>query len=179
VYYERFRKSDVLVLAGVSLFVAITLVIVPFDRSDIVRNREFRAVAALEDYTRAQRIYHKADWDDDGLFEYAGELGGLSSVADRSGRLIGLIAKAFAEATSRDSAWHGYWFVDITADAEGPYDYAKEFGLCAAPAEYGVTGINTFIVNQTDAVYQKDTRGEPIRIWPDVEADGWVPAGSM
>ena len=30
------------------------------------------------------------------------------------------------------------------------------FGLVAWPAEYGVTGIHTFIVNQDGVVYEKD-----------------------
>jgi hypothetical protein len=30
------------------------------------------------------------------------------------------------------------------------------FGLVATPAEYGVTGVNTFIVSQDGVVYQTD-----------------------
>ena len=51
------------------------------------------------------------------------------------------------------------------------------FGLVAWPAEYGVTGIHTFIVNQEGVVYQKDIEplpGKPplliTRIDPD---DSW------
>jgi hypothetical protein len=35
------------------------------------------------------------------------------------------------------------------------------FGLVAWPAEYGVTGIHTFIVNQNGEVYQKDIAPVP------------------
>jgi hypothetical protein len=31
-----------------------------------------------------------------------------------------------------------------------------EFALAAVPAEYGATGVNTFIVSQDGIVYQKD-----------------------
>jgi hypothetical protein len=30
------------------------------------------------------------------------------------------------------------------------------FGLLAWPAEYGVSGIKTFLVNQDDVIYEKD-----------------------
>jgi hypothetical protein len=35
------------------------------------------------------------------------------------------------------------------------------FGLVAWPAQYGVTGIHTFIVNQNGVVYQKDIEPVP------------------
>ncbi len=35
------------------------------------------------------------------------------------------------------------------------------FSLVAWPAEYGATGIHTFIVNQNGAVYQKDIAPVP------------------
>ena len=55
------------------------------------------------------------------------------------------------------------------------------FGLVAWPAEYGVTGIRTFMVNQDGVVYQKDvapvtgkaplpiTRFDPDHSWEPVE----------
>jgi hypothetical protein len=53
------------------------------------------------------------------------------------------------------------------------------FGLVAWPAEYGVTGIHTFIVNQNGVVYEKDIApvpgkpAQPItRFDPD---DSWRP----
>jgi hypothetical protein len=55
------------------------------------------------------------------------------------------------------------------------------FGLVAWPAEYGVTGIHTFIVNQNGVVYQKDIEpvpGKPslpiTRFDPD---HSWEPVG--
>jgi hypothetical protein len=34
------------------------------------------------------------------------------------------------------------------------------FGLVAWPAEYGITGVHTFIVNQAGVVYERDS-GKP------------------
>ena len=52
------------------------------------------------------------------------------------------------------------------------------YGFCAYPAEYGKTGVMTFIVNQAGVRYQKDTGGKNIDQWPceedkDPTADGW------
>jgi len=51
------------------------------------------------------------------------------------------------------------------------------FGLVAWPAQYGVTGILTFIVNQNGEIYQKDigaavvpiTRYDPDPTWKPVD----------
>jgi hypothetical protein len=57
------------------------------------------------------------------------------------------------------------------------------FALAAAPAEYGVTGVKTFIVSQDGVVYEKDfgantltefskmERFNPDRTWTPVPAD--------
>jgi hypothetical protein len=38
------------------------------------------------------------------------------------------------------------------------------FGLLAYPAEYGVSGIMTFMVNQQGVVYEKDLGPKPKRL---------------
>jgi hypothetical protein len=67
--------------------------------------------------------------------------------------------------------YHGYYFRVL--DGQGPnapggsHNYLVKdnliggFGLVAWPAEYGVTGIHTFIVNQDGEVYQKDIAPVP------------------
>jgi len=62
--------------------------------------------------------------------------------------------------------YHGYYFKILTRQGKhapiGKYDYVVNghmiggFALVAWPADYGVTGIMTFIVNQQSRVYQKD-----------------------
>jgi hypothetical protein len=63
-------------------------------------------------------------------------------------------------------AFHGYLFKILTRQGKhapgGKYDYVINgnmiggFALIAWPAEYGESGIMTFIVNQQGVVYQKD-----------------------
>ena len=44
-----------------------------------------------------------------------------------------------------------------------PHD---RFGYCAYPAEYGVSGVRTFILNENNTIFWKDTQGEPVLEWP-------------
>ena len=47
------------------------------------------------------------------------------------------------------------------------------FAFCAYPAEYGVTGTKTFIVNEGNTVLWNDTGGEPVLEWPS-DGAGWT-----
>lgn len=87
-----------------------------------------------------------------------------------------LITEAKAEGYHRHSGmmteentqtpYHGYYFKILTRQGShapgGKYDYIINgnmiagFALLAWPAEYGNTGIMTFIVNQQGKIYQKD-----------------------
>jgi hypothetical protein len=87
--------------------------------------------------------------------------------------------------------YHGYYFRVLDGQGSnapgGTHNYFVKgkliggFGLVAWPAEYGVTGIHTFIVNQDGVVYQKDiapvlgkpplpiTRYDPDSSWEPVD----------
>lgn len=79
------------------------------------------------------------------------------------------IASAIAQGyTSREEPqpYHGYFFKILKGQGPnaplGEMDFVQKgimiggFALVAAPAEYGETGVKTFIVNQDGIVYQKD-----------------------
>ncbi len=77
------------------------------------------------------------------------------------------IAKAIAQGyTSREEPYHGYFFKVLKGQGPdaplGQLNYVIEgamiggFALVAAPAEYRVTGVKTFIVSNDGVVYQKD-----------------------
>jgi hypothetical protein len=77
------------------------------------------------------------------------------------------VARAIAQGYSkRGEPYHGYYFKVLKGQGPaaplGQLDYVIKgamiggFALVAAPAEYGVTGIKTFIVSQDGVVYQKD-----------------------
>jgi len=80
-----------------------------------------------------------------------------------------------AEMIAADSAsprpYHGYYFRVLTSQGPnaggGAHNYVVKdtmlggFALVAWPAEYGVTGMNTFIVNQDGMIYEKNL-GKPL-----------------
>lgn len=77
------------------------------------------------------------------------------------------IARAIAQGyTTREEPYHGYFFKILKGQGPdaplGQLNYVIEgvmiggFALVAAPAEYRVTGVQTFIVGNDGVVYQKD-----------------------
>jgi Protein of unknown function (DUF2950) len=77
------------------------------------------------------------------------------------------IARAIEQGYTGDAdPYHGYFFKILKgqgpAAPHGQLDYVVKgvmiggFALVAAPAEYGVTGVRTFIVSQDGVVYDKD-----------------------
>jgi hypothetical protein len=146
-----------------------------------IGRNELDVLEIVRTYVEAQREYAEADRDDDEVLEYAqkfrsapGKKDGLFWDPDLDGT-ISPLGPMVAEAedagyqkrvgVSRQS-FHGYYFKILTEQGKhapgGAYNYIINgnmiggFALVAWPAEYGETGIMTFIVNQQGRVYQKD-----------------------
>ena len=93
-----------------------------------------------------------------------------------------------ADANHPDAKPHnGYLFKVLKGDAKnGSYLVNKHmyngFALVAFPAEYGVTGKDTFIVDQAGTVYKKDLgagthdHAMKMSVFPDTKAEHWKPA---
>ncbi len=141
---------------------------------------ELDAIEICHGYVAAQMKYASEDRDRDGLLEYTPRLKSTPGSQDGlywKGSSEPLIPERFAEAAWDGSRkgdakpYHGYYFRVL--DGQGPnapggeHNYLVKgkliggFGLVAWPAEYGVTGIHTFIVNQEGVVYQKDIQPVP------------------
>lgn len=155
-------------------------------KEEILRRRigrnELSTVQACLAYVDAQREYARQDHDRDGLFEYAqkfmsdpGKKNGLywETKAGEEPSPLGLfVANARKEGyTSRKTGskpapYHGYFYKIITAQGGsapgGAYNYIVKdrmiggFALIAYPAQYGISGVTTFTVNQDGVVYEKD-----------------------
>jgi hypothetical protein len=79
---------------------------------------------------------------------------------------LGPFAATMPDGTQPEEAYHGYHFRILTAQGAhakgGARNYvdngvlSKGFGLIASPADYGKTGVMSFIVNQDGQVYQKN-----------------------
>lgn len=76
------------------------------------------------------------------------------------------VARAIAQGYDSGEPYHGYFFKILMAQGPsaplGTMDFVVKgamiggFALVAAPAEYGVSGVKTFIVSDDGVVYQKD-----------------------
>jgi len=141
---------------------------------------ELATISNLNAYVDAQVQYAEADRDGDDVLEYA------QRINSSSGKKDGLYwevpagsteeASPFGPFAAEKAAYRldreagdpfmGYYYRIITRQGEnapgGRYDYVINgnmiggFAMIAWPADYGSTGIMTFIVNQNGRVYQKD-----------------------
>jgi hypothetical protein len=153
---------------------------------------ELGTLEAVRAYVQAQREYAMRDRDGDEVLEFAqrfasapGKKDGLywSEALEGEVSPFGpLIAQAQAQGYKQDrpeegagpEPFHGYFFKIITRQGKsapgGKYDFIIHenmiggFALVAWPAEYGATGIMTFIVNQQGRVYQKDLGAKTSKI---------------
>ncbi|HTR42419.1 MAG TPA: DUF2950 domain-containing protein [Pseudomonadales bacterium] len=149
-----------------------------------IGKNELKTLDVVRAYVDAQREYASADRDGDGVLQFAqqlissdGKKDGLYWPPDLDGEIspLGpLVAYADSKGYNlkgRDNSgnyepYNGYYFKILTRQGKhapgGAYNYIINgnmiagFALVAWPAEYGKTGIMTFIVNQQGLVYQKD-----------------------
>jgi hypothetical protein len=141
-------------------------------------------------YVDAQREYAMKDQDGDGLLAYAqkfwstkGKKDGLYWEAKEGEEQspLGLgAARAVAEGYTpgkpgdKPSPFHGYFYRILKAQGKnapgGAYDYVVKgkmiggFALVAYPAEYGSSGVMTFIVNHDGVVYQQNLGSETAKV---------------
>jgi hypothetical protein len=172
---------------------------------------ELDAIQVCRGYVEAQREYASTIHDDSGVNQYAqrimsspGKQDGLywrNQDGTPGGPISEAVARAIEEGYSVDkqSAYHGYYFKILKGQGPaapmGRLDYAIEgimiggFALVAVPAEYGVTGVKTFIVSNDGIVYQKDLGPKSLDLAKQMElynpdktwqptGDGWPPADS-
>lgn len=132
-------------------------------------------------YVDAQREYASKDRDGDGVREYAqkfasdpGRKNGLYyevKESEEPSPLGPFAAQARKEGYTKKSGdqptpYHGYFYKILKAQGKsaprGAYNYVKDgkmiggFGMVAYPAQYGVSGIMTFIVSHDGVVYEKN-----------------------
>jgi hypothetical protein len=141
---------------------------------------ELHAIRLAHDYVDAQVEYASRDRDGDEVLEYAqrfasttGHKDGLywqaSAGSDDMSPFGPLVAQAnqdYLAAHKTGEPFYGYFYKILTRQGANPpggrYDYVINgnmiagFALIAWPADYGVSGIMTFVVNQQGKVFQKD-----------------------
>jgi hypothetical protein len=167
-----------------------------------IGRHELAAIELAREFVDAQIAYASEDRDGDEVLEYAQRL--LSESGTRNGLywpnesgddpspLDEFVARAdaqgYREHQRLGEPYRGYYFRVLTKQGPTPpggaYDYVINgnmiagFALVAWPAEYGNSGITTFIVNQQGRVYQKDLGADTGRLVEAMEAydpgEGWT-----
>ncbi|MGD9671621.1 MAG: DUF2950 domain-containing protein [Hyphomicrobiaceae bacterium] len=147
-----------------------------------IGENELSAIEVMRVYVAAQLEYAETERDGKGI-QYArrlmsnkGRKDGLywpTGEGEKHSPIGPLIAEAQSEGYKRrvdgedqHPAYHGYVYRMLYAQganaADGARDYVVNdrmiggFALIATPAEYGKSGVMTFIVNQDGIVYEKD-----------------------
>jgi len=144
-----------------------------------IGENELATITTLRAYVTAQAQYASADRDGDEVLEYAqkvistpGKKDGLywqvASAGDAVSPLGPFVAELPAYVKEREPGepYMGYYYRILTRQGEnvpgGRYDYVINgnmiagFGAVAVPAEYGATGVMTFVVSHQGKIYQKD-----------------------
>jgi hypothetical protein len=149
-----------------------------------IGKNELTVLEVVRAYVDAQREYASGDHTGNGVLKYAQRLASTPGTRDglywpesldgEVSPLGLLVAEAQGggyelqskTSTSERTPLHGYYFKILTRQGKHPpggkYDYIINgnmiggFALVAWPADYGHSGIMTFIVNQQGRVYQKD-----------------------
>lgn len=143
-----------------------------------IGRNELNVMDVLQAYVEAQHEYASKDCRGRGMVEFAqrfasteGKRDGLyweAKEGEEMSPLGPLVARAAKEGYANADFWpfHGYYFKIIKGQGKhakgGAYNYVVRgkmilgFALVAFPAEYGNSGVMTFMVNQEGTVYQKN-----------------------
>lgn len=152
---------------------------------------ELNAIQVCRGFVEAQLEYASSIHDDSGIYQYAqklistpGKQDGLyweNADGTPGGPITKSVAKAIEEgySLSPGSAYGGYYFRLLKGQGPsapmGELDYIIKgmmiggFAIIAVPAEYGVTGIQTFIVSHNGVVYQKDLGPDSVNAAKQIE----------
>jgi hypothetical protein len=174
-------------------------------REEVLNRRigrnELNVIQVCLAYVEAQREYASTDRERDGIIQYAQKLlsdpyrrnglyweVGEGEVPSPMGPFVAQAAeKGYTKKGDKPIPYRGYYYKILKGQGVnapgGAYQYiinghmVAGFAMVAWPAEYGVSGVMTFVVNQNGTVYEKDlgpkteeiakamTRYNPDRTW--------------
>ncbi len=165
-----------------------------------IGENELGAISAARGFVEAQTEYASEGRDGDEAGVYAtkiisdtGSQNGLyweTAEGEPQSPIGSFVASAAAEGYDAASAkaYHGYRYRILFKQSDKAAGGAKEyfnngrltdgFALLAWPAEYGASGMKTFMVNQDGAVFEKDLGPETVTAVAGIDSfnpgDGWM-----
>jgi hypothetical protein len=155
-----------------------------------IGSNELDAIEICRGYVDAQQEYALERHDNSQVNQYAQRI--ISTPGKQDGlvwwnpdkTLGGPIAEGIADAlqegyTDKAKPYHGYFFKILKGQGSaaplGELNFVIEgamiggFALVAAPADYRVTGVKTFVVSYEGVVYQKDLGPDTLKIFKEME----------
>jgi hypothetical protein len=163
-------------------------------REEILNRRigsnELDAIAICRGFVEAQQQYAQKKHDDSKVNQYAqriistpGKHDGLAwqnPDGSWAGPVGETVARALEQGYSKQGQpFHGYYFKILKGQGPaaplGQMDFVIKgamiggFALAAAPAQYRVTGVQTFIVGPSGVVYQKDLGPETLKTFESLD----------
>jgi len=172
-----------------------------------MRDNERAVSTALKSLTSAEADFRANDRDWNLVNDFwTADVAGLYSLkgGEKHDQELRLIERRVAEAdakplkplVSAPIPYHGYFFIALDGDdnmAGTPDRYYKQdtggnppmgkvhntskFAFSAYPAEYGVTGKFTFLVNENNTIFRSDIGGKPVTHLPDESPKKPAPGG--
>jgi hypothetical protein len=155
-----------------------------------IGSNELDAIEICRGYVDAQQEYALEKHDSAEVNQYAQRVISTPGKHDglvwrnADGSLGGPIAESIADAlqegyTDKSKPYHGYFFKILKGQGPaaplGKMDFVVEgamiggFALAAAPAEYRVTGVKSFMISYEGIVYQKDLGPDTLKIFKEME----------
>ena len=155
-----------------------------------IGSNELDAIQICHGYVYAQEQYALTKHDGSMVNQYAQRVISTPGKQDGlvwrnpDGTLGGPISERIADAlqqgyTDKTKPYHGYFFKILKGQGPaaplGQVNFVVEgvmiggFALAAAPADYRVTGVKTFIVSYEGRVYQKDLGPDTLKIFQEME----------
>ena len=142
---------------------------------------ELETLSMLRRLQDAQTVYASRDRDGDGVLEFSSNF--VSAPGQRDGlywnpslgepsplEQMASQAREYGQARTPDQPYYGYryriLFGQGAAAAGGAYDYRINgnliggWAIVAYPADYGKSGLTTFLINQNGTLFEKDLGSE-------------------
>jgi hypothetical protein len=156
-----------------------------------IGTNELDTITICRGFDDAQKEYAQEKHDDSKVNQYAQKIISTPGKHDGlawknpdgtwSGPVGEEVAKALEEGyTEKGKPYHGYYFKVLKkqgpAAPGGEIDFMVGgamiggFGLAAAPAEYRVTGVKTFIVGPDGVVYEKDLGPDTLKTFQAIDS---------
>ncbi len=164
-------------------------------RQEILNRRvgtnELDAIAVCRGFIEAQEEYSQTKHDDSKVNQYAQKIISTAGKQDglawqnADGTWAGPVGEAVARAleqgySEKGKPFHGYYFKVLKKQGPaaplGEMDFMIEgamiggFALVAAPAEYRVTGVKSFMVGPSGVVYEKDLGANTLKIFGEMDS---------